>query len=58
MPSHIHQDVFIKASPSDIYSAFMDEKQHSAVGSTDRRNTLGKLLSWRLILQGLPWSFV
>lgn len=30
----------------------------SAVGSTDRRNTLGKLLSWRLILQGLPWSFV
>lgn len=30
MPSHIHQDVFIMASPSDIYSAFMDEKQHSA----------------------------
>lgn len=30
MPSHIHQEVFIKASPSDIYSAFMDENQHSA----------------------------
>ncbi|WP_306258823.1 SRPBCC domain-containing protein [Pararhizobium sp. IMCC21322] len=30
MPSHIHQDVFIKASPADVYSAFMNEKQHSA----------------------------
>lgn len=30
MASHIHQDVFIKASPADIYSAFMDEKLHSA----------------------------
>lgn len=30
MSSHIHQEVFINASPSDIYAAFMDEKKHSA----------------------------
>ena len=29
-----------------------------AVDSTDRRNTLCELLSWRLILQGLAWPFV
>jgi TfoX/Sxy family transcriptional regulator of competence genes len=29
-----------------------------SVDSTDRRNTLSKLLSWGLILQGLAWSFV
>ena len=29
-----------------------------AVDSIDRCNTLGKLLSWGLILQGPAWSFV
>ncbi len=29
-----------------------------AAGSTDRRNTLGKFLCWRLVLQGLARPFV
>jgi len=34
------------------------ESPLSAVDSIDRCNTLGKLLSWGLILQGPAWSFV
>ena len=30
----------------------------SAVGSTDRCNTLCKLLCWRLVLQGFSWSLI
>mgnify|MGYP000380326949 CR=1 FL=1 len=29
MSTQIHQEVFLKAKPMDVYSAFMDEKQHS-----------------------------
>lgn len=40
MPSHIHQEVLIKAGPSDIYSAFMDDKVHSAFsGGTSQIST-------------------
>ncbi|MEH6725363.1 MAG: SRPBCC domain-containing protein [Hyphomicrobiales bacterium] len=40
MSGDIHQDIFIKASPSDIYSAFMDETQHSAFsGGASRIST-------------------
>jgi hypothetical protein len=31
---------------------------HYAVASTDRRNTLRKLLCWGLVLQGLAGAFV
>lgn len=35
MSTHIHQEVFLKAKPMDVYLAFMDEKRHSAfTGST------------------------
>lgn len=30
MSTHIHQEVFLKAKPMDVYLAFMDEKKHSA----------------------------
>lgn len=30
MSTHIHQEVFLKADPMDVYGAFMDEKTHSA----------------------------
>lgn len=29
MSTHIHQEIFIKATPVEIYSAFTDEKIHS-----------------------------
>lgn len=31
MSTHIHQEVFIKATPSDVYSAFMDDTKHSVI---------------------------
>ncbi len=31
MPTHIHQEVVLNARPEDVYNAFMDEKQHSAM---------------------------
>ncbi|MEP0518825.1 MAG: SRPBCC domain-containing protein [Hyphomicrobiales bacterium] len=30
MSTHIHQEVFLRADPIDVYRAFMDEKTHSA----------------------------
>jgi hypothetical protein len=37
---------------------FSLEWQLCAVDSTDQRNTLSELFSWRLILQGLAGSFI
>ena len=34
------------------------ERQQWQAGSTDRRNTLGELFSWRLILQCLSGPFI
>lgn len=31
MSTHIHQEVVLNARPDQIYNAFMDEKQHSAM---------------------------
>lgn len=45
MSTQIHQEVVLNASPEDVYNAFMDEKQHSAMtgGVSKIENQVGGL---------------
>jgi hypothetical protein len=55
IPMHVAKARF---EPKPVDAADRTFRRNGGVASTDRRNTLRKLLCWGLVLQGLAGAFV